>query len=237
MKVALLRVGIDTGSGGIHGPLFRDGTFEFIPIPDPKGRDERTYGDTAGKHGRLLTEYFPPTRRIKMAAQPMHVDPEWETFTYGDPSPPKAGLRRLERGDLLVFYGGLQGWDHESAPALYLLGYFKVEIAGIAAELGDSLVFEKFAANFHVRHKVVYQRQRSRLVLVKGGYGSRLLKKAVCISAVGRTKDGKPLKILSPDMQSIFGDFDGKLSFQRSPTRWVKPDYIDRAAEFVGSLK
>ena len=37
MKVALLRIGIDTGSGGMHGPLFRDGTFDYIPIPDGFG--------------------------------------------------------------------------------------------------------------------------------------------------------------------------------------------------------
>jgi hypothetical protein len=37
MKVAMLRVGIDTGSGGIHGPLFLDGTFEYVSIPDGFG--------------------------------------------------------------------------------------------------------------------------------------------------------------------------------------------------------
>jgi hypothetical protein len=31
MQIILLRVGIDTGSGGIHGPLFSDGSFEYIP--------------------------------------------------------------------------------------------------------------------------------------------------------------------------------------------------------------
>lgn len=236
MKVALLRVGIDTGSGGIHGPLFQDGTFEFIPIPDPKGRDERTYANTKGRHGRPLIEYFPESRRTRMASQSMHVDPEWETFTYGDPTPPKVGLRRLEEGDLLVFYGGLQGWDYDSPPALYLFGYFVVEISGIAADLGDDLVYEQFAANFHVRHEAVYMRQRERLVLVKGGPGSKLLTKAVKISVEGRTRDGRPLKVLSPEMQKIFGDFDGKLSFQRSPTRWVKTEYAERATMYVRSL-
>ena len=42
MQVVLLRVGIDTGSGGILGPLFSDGLFEYIPIPDSKGLDKRT---------------------------------------------------------------------------------------------------------------------------------------------------------------------------------------------------
>jgi hypothetical protein len=38
-------------------------------------------------------------------------------------------------------------------------------------------------------------------------------------------------------MQKIFGDFDGKISIQRSPTRWVKPEYVEKAAEFVKSLE
>lgn len=233
MKIALLRVGIDTGSGGMHGPLFNDGSFEFVPIPDPKGRDERTYGNTMGQYGRLLVEYFPERRRSVMADLSMHVDPEWATFTYGDPTPPKSGLRRLEKGDLLVFYGGLQGWDHDSPPALYLFGYFVVEVAGIAAELGDSFVKQHFAANFHVRHDRVYRNQRDRLVLVTGGTGSKLQQKAVKISSDGKTKDGRPLKVLSPEMQKIFGDFDGKISIQRSPTRWVKPEFVEKAALFV----
>ena len=31
MNVALLKAGIDTGSGGTPGPLFEDGTYELIP--------------------------------------------------------------------------------------------------------------------------------------------------------------------------------------------------------------
>lgn len=96
MKVAMLRVGIDTGSGGIHGPLFQDGSFEYIPIPDGRRDDERTYGNTVGRRGAPLVEYFPARRRSAMANQPIHFDPEFATFTYGDPTPPKAGLRRLE---------------------------------------------------------------------------------------------------------------------------------------------
>ena len=53
----------DTGSGGIHGPLFRDGSFEYIPIPDNRGDDERTYGNTVGRKGVKLIEYFPAARR------------------------------------------------------------------------------------------------------------------------------------------------------------------------------
>ena len=56
MKVALVRVGIDTGAGGIHAPLFADGTFEYIPIPDRSGVDSRTYGTLNRRRGRPLCE-------------------------------------------------------------------------------------------------------------------------------------------------------------------------------------
>jgi hypothetical protein len=62
MQVVLLRVGIDTGSGGIHGQLFCDRSFEYIPIPDcfgRKGVDKRTYGNTRGTAWRMLADYFP----------------------------------------------------------------------------------------------------------------------------------------------------------------------------------
>jgi hypothetical protein len=106
MRVVLLRVGIDTGCGGIHGPLFADGSVDFLPIPDRfrgNGIDKRTYSNTSGKYGRKLVDYFPQARQKRISSQSIHVDPEFDTFTYGDPTPPKASLRRLDKGSLLVF--------------------------------------------------------------------------------------------------------------------------------------
>ena len=236
MKVALVRVGIDTGAGGIHAPLFADGTFEYIPIPDRASVDARTYGTLSGRHGRPLSDYFPRAWQARMACQPVHVDPEFDTFTYGDPSVPKSGLRHLRPGDLLVFFCGLEGWDHPAAPALYLLGYFEVAAAGRARDFTEPERRELFGENFHVRHACIYRQQEDRLVLVKGSPASRLFERAVPISELGRTRTGKPLKVLSREMQAIFGGFDGRLSFQRSPTRWVDPACAERAAAFVRSL-
>jgi len=88
------------GRGGISGPVLADGGFEFVPIPDNRRLDERTYGNTRGRFGRPLVEYFPERRRVQQSAQSMHVDPEFETFTYGDPTRPKQRLRELQAGDL-----------------------------------------------------------------------------------------------------------------------------------------
>lgn len=237
MKVALVRVGIDTGSGGIHGPLFADGTFEFLPIPDSLGKDKCTYGSVSGRYGRKLIEYFPKSRWAKMADQPIHNDPEFASFTYGDPTSPKAGLRHLEKGDMLIFYCGLAGWGKfQLSAALYFVGYFEVLAAGRTTEFKASEIQDLFAENYHVRHKDVYEDQKARLVLVKGSHESRLLNKTKCLSVIGQDRKGRPLKVLSPEMQQIFGDFGGKISFQRSPTRWVDPHYVSRAAEFMRSL-
>jgi hypothetical protein len=236
VQVALLRVGIDSGCGGMQGPLFQDKSFEYLPIPDDFDIDDRTYGNTPGRKRGRLVEYFPESRREKMGNKSIHLDPEFSTFTYGDPTPPKAGLRNLQSGDLLVFYCGLEGWDFFSPPALYIMGYFEILRAGKALSYSTKETETHFGANFHVKHREIYEEQKNNLVLVEGSGNSRLLEKAVCISEMGNDRSGRPLKVLSKEMQKIFGDFDGKISIQRSPTRWVKPEYVDRAAEYVKSL-
>ena len=73
-------------------------------------------------------------------------------------------------------------------------------------------------------------------MLVKGSPGSHLVQKAELMSEVGKNLAGKPLEVISSAMQEVFGNFNGKLSFQRSPTRWVDSAYVARAAQFVKSL-
>jgi len=237
MKVAMLRIGIDSGAGGMQGPLFRDGSFDYIPIPDGFGIDERTYGGTTSLKQRKLVKYFPESRRVEMSTRSIHFDPEFVTFTYGDPTPPKAGLRHLEKGDMLIFYCGLEGWGFKSEPALYLMGYFEVQLAGKPNDFGVEETRRLFENNFHVRHQRVFEQQKNELVLIKGSESSRILKKAVRISVTGRNRVGQPLKVLSPEMQNIFGTFKGRLSFQRSPTRWVDPAHVTQASEFMRSLR
>lgn len=113
------------------------------------------------------------------------------------------------------------------------MGYFEVLAAGKAGDFSDSKRRNLFDNNFHVRHPMIYERQKADLVLVKGSGQSRLLKKAMRISTMGKDRTGKPL---AQDMLSIFGSFNGKISFQRSPTRWVDPAYVPRTVEFVRSL-
>jgi hypothetical protein len=240
MQVVLLRVGIDTGSGGIHGPLFSDGSFEYIPIPDcygGTGVDKRRYGNTWGRAGRKLVDYFPEARRKMVLDQSVHLDPEFETFTYGDPTRPKASLRQLAEGSLLVFYAGLKGWNFDCPPALHIIGCFEVARAGVATSFSPAELARTFRNNFHVMHRAVFEDQKDRLVLVKGSANSQLLRKAVKISSVGTDKNGRALHRLAPEMQAVFGGFEGNTSIQRSPPRWVAPEFTRHAARFASALR
>ena len=81
MKALLLRVGIDKGCGGTLAPIFDDGSFEFVPIPESvPAPGAATFNDRIGRKGKRLSAYVPSS--IKNA--PMHEDPEFLTCTYGD---------------------------------------------------------------------------------------------------------------------------------------------------------
>jgi Nucleotide modification associated domain 3 len=261
-NIVLLRVGIDRGAGGMAGPLFDDGSFEFIPIDADSHAHGLTYGNAIGINKKKpLIRYFPESRQRAMRDRPIHNDPEFRTWTYGDPTMPKQGLRDLEPGDFLVLYSGLRGWNGCKAPeALYIVGYFVVEVAGTYPRLvesyrkkgGEKWVSKTFSENQHIIHGEVagnrYKRKsrttgkvtwvKSELVLVKGGSGSRLLKKAVRLSAPHKRKDkgGHNVFVLDPAMARHFGRFTALNAIQRSIPRWVDEQHIKAASTFLQSL-
>jgi hypothetical protein len=230
----LLRVGLDTGCrpSGL-GPIFRDGSFELVCIPDTLDEDERCYGNTIGRHGRPFVEYLPPSQRAAAAKRAMHVDPEFETCTYGDPTTQKSGLKKLQTGDVLAFYAGLRPCGFEGEDALYMIGYFVVVDATMSRDIDDVHRTRFFQGNAHVRNPKRYAGDQDRLLLIRGGPESRLFERAVRISRRGQDRSGKPLHIQSDEMVKIFGDFGGKRSIQRSPPRWVAPEHTETAWQFL----
>ena len=242
-QVVLLRVGMDSGVGGIQGPLLDKGRFDYLPIPDDWNDDNPvTYGKTVGRHGRLLFEYWSGKRREKYRLKGIHFDPEFDTFTYGDPTTPKQSLRWLEKGDLLVFYAGLQRWSvkvgYHGDPHLYIIGYFLVEKAGHIKDLFDKYTRNEIEREFgRCIHVVKGRPVEKRLVLVKGGKGSRLLNHARLISEYGKDKNGQRLKVLRRDLKKYFGGFSKRNSLQRSPPRWVSDEFAQKAYNYVMRLK
>jgi hypothetical protein len=62
-----------------------------------------------------------------------------------------------------------------------------------------------FGNNFHVRHKAVFEKDKDRLILVKGGPGSRIFKKAIRISEEGKNGWASRLKYCPLKCKSILG--------------------------------
>jgi len=248
-QIVLLRVGIDSGCGGLAGPLLQGGRFEFVPIPGDNITG-KTYGNSTGiKTGKPLISFFPVSMRERRKDQLIHNDPEFRSWTYGDPTQPKQGLKKLTKGDLLVFYCGLRkNLNTRRADALYIVGYFVVEAAGTYRELADEYdedwILSTFAKNHHVIHgdkpertaiRKNGQKVKTSLVLIKGGVTSRLLAKPIRLSALVKEKDkgGHDLFVLSPTLKRVFGHFPEKNAIQRSIPRWVNESHIEKAAEFL----
>jgi len=186
-RAIAINVGANTTLPGFRGPVTPDGRFAYVPIPErePTGEAVPTYGDLS----------FPlPVDTSGVADREVHLDPEFAgvhgstTYTYGDEHGVKAGpLSTLDPGDSLFFYAtlSLRG-DPAEAPAFppewgaYLIGEFRVErvVTGEAYRELDGAARAPFASNAHVKREAFDAK-----VLVAGGEGSRLLDRAVPLSA------------------------------------------------------
>jgi hypothetical protein len=204
MKALLLRVGIDKGSGGTYGPVFNDGSFEFVPIPETyRSCTATTFGERIGRKGRLLSTYAPPALRHV----PMHDDPEFETRTYGDATAKRRYLLKLSEGDLLVFYAGLKPFNHDNQDypeALYFVGYFTIDQVIDFNWLSASeraAYRQRYPSNAHVKRGYAFEN----LVIVVGSKDSRLLNHALLISEKKPDKSGRPTFALSSEMEELLG--------------------------------
>jgi hypothetical protein len=183
----LIRVGIDTQTGGCVAPLFPDQTFEYIPIPHSPKRcttsEKTTYTNIKGRSSRYLAEFIPP----KYRKQHPHSDPEFTTFTYGDPAREKAQkMSQLEKGDLLIFYAGLRNMADTGRGNIrtYFIAYFTVEkvydFRGKTKAVKESY-FSEVPNNAHSKLDRGCE-EHNNLVIIKGKEGakeSKLLSKAL----------------------------------------------------------
>jgi Nucleotide modification associated domain 3 len=220
-KILLLRVGIDKGCGGTLGPIFPDGMFEYVSIPEsPERVTTRSlyYRDLPARGGGSLAQYVPP--RLRNAAA--HNDPEFETFTYGDPTRNKRGqLLRLEHGDLLVFYAGLWPDGFQAANRLYVIGYFTVEsVVSIEANAPwPPTNIPHLQGNAHFRR----DRLDPGLVVVRGNaHASKLLERAIAIS--------DEAQFATPETEERLGV---RGSLKRAIGRWVPSERIADAVDWI----
>jgi len=193
-RAVAINVAANTNQPGFRGPVFPDGTFEYVPIPESKPTREPvpTYADLD-----LQTDVS------EVADVPVHFDPEFpeaggERYTYGDEHGAKAGpLSELERGDWLLFYATLA---QRSDPApwqapewgAYLIGGMRLARDAVTGEeyrAMDAAERPPFRTNAHVR-----RREFDARVLIHGDpERSRLFDRAVPLSGRERGIDANRL--------------------------------------------
>ncbi|WP_318568150.1 hypothetical protein [Salinigranum marinum] len=205
-RAIAINVGANTNLPGVRGPIYPDGRFEYVPIPERQPTTEAvpTYADL-DPHLRFDL----PDRFFDL---PVHLDPSFagypfcSTYTYGDEHGVKAGpLSRLEPGDILLFYATLSLHGDPAAAAewvvpdwgAYLIGEFRVERAVTGDEYASLPPAERdrFATNAHVRRDPFDAK-----VLVAGDGRSALYDRAVPLSApAGGTTPNELVTALSND--------------------------------------
>jgi len=183
MRSVAINVAANTNEPGFRGPLYPDGRFEYIPIPESKPTDELvpTYADLD-----LSTDVS------SVADRPVHFDPEFpeaggERYTYGDEHGVKAGpLSSLSAGDYLFFYATLSSpgappaWAPPSWGA-YVIGQFRLAddpLTGEQYREADAETRAAFASNAHVKRA----KFDARVLLLGDAVDSRLYDTVVPLS-------------------------------------------------------
>lgn len=123
-KIAIINVGANAASGTLRSPIFKDRTFEFVPVKtDNPVPGLETFSEFKSFNGKPMTEFIP----MKFLSEFMHNDPEFVTHTYGDTPEDETrsiNLKRLNRGDALYYLARLVQWDNGNwgNAGFYLVG-------------------------------------------------------------------------------------------------------------------
>ncbi|PHQ40325.1 hypothetical protein DJ69_01555 [Halorubrum persicum] len=120
-RAVAVNVAANTNQPGFRGPVYPDGSFAYVPIPESAAtlpRERFPVDEPLPTYGDLDLPFAVPA---DLRETPVHMDPEFpgvhgrDRATYGDPHGVKAGrIAGLEPGDWLFFYATLSlrphGW-------------------------------------------------------------------------------------------------------------------------------
>jgi hypothetical protein len=179
-----INVAANTNLPGFRGPVWPDGSFEYIPIPErePTRETVPTYDD--------LADHLRTPIPADISKTQVHLDPEFpeypfcERYTYGDEHGVKAGpLSDLNVGDFVFFYATLS--VEEAASWLppdwgaFLIGHFRLDRPPLTAgEYGPDNLTDVFANNAHVKREEV----DAEVLLAGDPAESRLYERAIPLS-------------------------------------------------------
>ena len=121
-RAVAVNVAANTNEPGFRGPVYPDGSFAYVPIPEPAAtlpRGAFPVDEPLPTYADLDLPFAVPA---DLRETPVHLDPELpgvhgrQRATYGDPYAVKAGpIADLEAGDWLLFYATFSlrpaGWQ------------------------------------------------------------------------------------------------------------------------------
>lgn len=186
----IINVGVNASHGKLQSPLFEDGRFEVIPVPEARKLTHSCpdcpllprYCDLKAFGGGDLLDFIPQKYHMLRA----HNDPEFNTLTYGDYptlSPRAANLKKIEIGDFLFFLARLVLWKNgkfTDKAGFYLIGFFEIEeILKNVVERPSSSQLETFGGNAHMKRGVCDSRYWDGFWIFKGSEKSKLFERAI----------------------------------------------------------
>ena len=205
-RIYLANVGANA-SHSFDSPIYDDGTFEFITIPE----DRNLPADHAIRY-RQLTSYYDPNKPIRNYIPkrlwdfPTHFDPEFETFTYGDnceTSPRAASLKRMEPGDFIFFLARLTRQEDNKSKkehGFYLVGFLEIQdILKDVTQRPTDAEMKRYGANAHILRGLSDDSLWDRFWVFGGSPNSKRFQKAVPVTRelalqVFSSADGSPWK-------------------------------------------
>ena len=246
-RIFLSNIGANS-SHRYFSPLFPDGTFELLPIPDTPqdaGPHSVKLADVPLKNpanGRA-TDWI-PERLHGVAA---HHDPEFDTLTYGDNCERGAravALKKAVPGDLILFLARLQPHDGtatQGEAAFFLIGMLEIEsILPSVYDRPSGEQLARFGANAHVRKGLNDPANWDGFWVFAGTPRSSRFERAVpfdraLCDAVMRTAAGKPWHWDGQRSElQVIGSYTRTCRVILSPEQ---PDYESRAAGLYARIE
>jgi hypothetical protein len=188
-RIFLANIGANA-SHRYSSPLYPDGTFELITIPEDRPldgphivryRDVSCFNDPHGP----ITDLVPQ----RYWDAPTHYDPEFDTMTYGDnceTAPRAAGLKQMAIGDFIFFIARLNRWNDAGQGnefGFYLIGFLEVEnILRNVREMPSKAAMRRFGRNAHVRRGLTDDSNWDGFWVFAGSERSRRFEKAVPVT-------------------------------------------------------
>lgn len=192
-EFVIINVGANTSHHGLVSPLWENGDFCIMPIPEegmvpnpskdlfPSCRNLPSFAD-------FVKPYIAFCVHEKYLTKTVHEDPEFETFTYGDnpdgiAKGKAANLKHLSNGDLLFFFAGLtaiRGRELIGDYRFYFIAFF--ELSSILPKVTAMPTQEQlslFGRNAHIKRGQADTRFFNDFWVWKGSGNSQLFRKAV----------------------------------------------------------